>query len=95
MTDAPDIEKTPLEKWFDKFYNLLKDKKWEKAGKSLATQLNNITDTIYDKLTDNKVKEGIHNFNDALTTFYKGLLTYDTKNLVGLSVQALILLPTQ
>lgn len=81
LTDAPDIEKTPLEKWFDEFYNLLKDKKWEEAGKSLATQLNNITDTIYDKLTDPKVKEGIHNFNDALTTFYKGLLTYDTKKL--------------
>lgn len=78
LTDAPDIEKTPLEKWFDEFYNLLKDKKWKEAGKSLATQLNNITDTIYDKLTDPKVKKGIHNFNDALTDFYEGLLDYDT-----------------
>lgn len=78
LTEAPDIEKTPLEKWFDEFYNLLKDKKWKEAGKSLATQLNNITDTIYDKLTDPKVKTGIHNFNDALTDFYEGLLDYDT-----------------
>lgn len=78
LTKAPDIEKTPLEKWFDEFYNLLKDKKWKEAGKSLATQLNNITDTIYDKLTDTKVKKGIHNFNDALTDFYEGLLDYDT-----------------
>lgn len=78
LTEAPDIEKTPLEKWFDEFYNLLKDKKWKKAGKSLATQLNNITDTIYDKLTDPKVEKGIHNFNDALTDFYEGLLDYDT-----------------
>jgi hypothetical protein len=81
LTKAPDIEKTPLEKWFDEFYNLLKDKKWEEAGKSLATQLNNITDTIYDKLTDPKVKNGIHNFNDAITGFYDGLLDYDTKKL--------------
>lgn len=78
LTSAPDIEKTPLEKWFDEFFNLLKDKKWEEAGKSLAKQLNNITDTIYDKLTDTKVKTGIHNFNDALTDFYEGLLDYDT-----------------
>lgn len=81
LTKAPDIEKTPLEKWFDEFFNLLKDKKWKEAGKSLAKQLNNITDTIYDKLTDPKVKEGIHNFNDALTEFYDGLLDYDTKKL--------------
>lgn len=81
LTKAPDIEKTPLEKWFDEFYNLLKDKKWNEAGKSLAKQLNNITDTIYDKLTDTKVKTGIHNFNDALTDFYDGLLDYDTKKL--------------
>lgn len=78
LTEAPDIEKTPLEKWFDEFYNLLKDKKWKEAGKSLAKQLNNITDTIYDKLTDPKVEKGIHNFNDALTDFYEGLLNYDT-----------------
>lgn len=81
LTEAPDIEKTPLEKWFDEFYNLLKDKKWKEAGKSLAKQLNNITDTIYDKLTDPKVKKGISNFNDALTDFYEGLLDYDTKKL--------------
>ena len=81
LTEAPNIEKTPLEKWFDEFYNLLKNKKWEEAGKSLAKQLNNITDTIYDKLTDQKVKTGIHNFNDALTDFYDGLLDYDTKKL--------------
>lgn len=81
LTKAPDIEKTPLEKWFDEFYNLLKDKKWKEAGKSLAKQLNNITDTIYNKLTDPKVKTGIHNFNDALTDFYDGLLDYDTKKL--------------
>lgn len=81
LTEAPDIEKTPLEKWFDEFYNLLRDKKWKEAGESLATQLNNITETIYDKLTDPKVKTGIHNFNDALTTFYDGLLKYDTKKL--------------
>lgn len=81
LTKAPDIEKTPLEKWFDEFYNLLKDKKWEEAGKSLAKQLNNITDTIYNKLTDPKVKTGIHNFNNALTDFYDGLLAYDTKKL--------------
>lgn len=81
LTEAPNIEKTPLEKWFDEFYNLLKDKKWEEAGKSLATKLNNITDTIYDKLTDHKVKKGINNFNDALTDFYEGLLDYDTKKL--------------
>lgn len=81
LTKAPDIEKTPLEKWFDEFFNLLKDKKWKEAGKSLAKQLNNITDTIYNKLTDPKVKTGIHNFNDALTDFYDGLLDYDTKKL--------------
>lgn len=81
LAEAPDIEKTPLEKWFDEFFNLLKDKKWKEAGKSLAKQLNNITDTIYDKLTDPKVKKGIHNFNDALTDFYDGLLDYDTKKL--------------
>lgn len=81
LTKAPDIEKTPLEKWFDEFYNLLKDKKWKEAGKSLAKQLNSITDTIYDKLTDPRVKTGIHNFNDALTEFYDGLLDYDTKKL--------------
>jgi hypothetical protein len=81
LTKAPDLEKTPLEKWFDEFFNLLKDKKWKEAGKSLAKQLNNITDTIYDKLTDPKVKTGIHNFNDALTDFYDGLLDYDTKKL--------------
>lgn len=81
LTKAPDIEKTPLEKWFDEFFNLLKDKKWKEAGKSLAEQLNNITDTIYNKLTDPKVKTGIHNFNDALTDFYDGLLDYDTKKL--------------
>ncbi len=81
LTKAPDIEKTPLEKWFDGFFNLLKDKKWKEAGKSLAKQLNNITDTIYDKLTDPKVKTSIHNFNDALTDFYDGLLDYDTKKL--------------
>lgn len=81
LTKAPDIEKTPLEKWFDEFFNLLKDKKWKDAGKSLAKQLNNITDTIYDKLTDPKVKTSIHNFNDALTDFYDGLLDYDTKKL--------------
>lgn len=81
LTKAPDIEKTPLEKWFDEFFNLLKDKKWKEAGKSLAEQLNNITNTVYDKLTDPKVKTGIHNFNDALTDFYDGLLDYDTKKL--------------
>ena len=81
LTKAPDLKKTPLEKWFDEFYNLLKDKKWKEAGKSLATQLNNITDTIYNKLTDPKVKTGIHNFNDALTDFYDGLLNYDTRKL--------------
>lgn len=81
LTKAPDIEKTPLEKWFDEFYNLLKDKKWNEAGKSLAKQLNSITDNIYNKLTDPKVKTGIHNFNDALTDFYDGLLNYDTKKL--------------
>ena len=81
LTKAPDIEKTPLEKWFDEFFNLLKDKKWKEAGKSLAKQLNNITDTIYNKLTDPKVKTGINNFNDALTDFYDGLLDYDTKKL--------------
>lgn len=81
LTKAPDIGKTPLEKWFDEFFNLLKDEKWKEAGKSLAKQLNNITDTIYDKLTDPKVKTGIRNFNDALTDFYNGLLDYDTKKL--------------
>lgn len=81
LTKAPDIEKTPLEKWFDEFFNLLNDKKWEEAGKSLAKQLNNITDTIYNKLTDTKVKTGINNFNNALTDFYDGLLDYDTKKL--------------
>lgn len=81
LIKAPDIEKTPLEKWLDEFFNLLTDKKWEEAGKSLAKQLNNITDTIYNKLTDPKVKTGIHNFNDALTDFYAGLLAYDTKKL--------------
>lgn len=81
LTKAPDLEKTPLEKWFDEFFNLLKDKKWEEAGKSLAKQLNNITDTIYDKLNDTKIKTGINNFNDALTDFYDGLLDYDTKKL--------------
>lgn len=81
LTKAPDIEKTPLEKWFDEFFNLLKDKKWKEAGKSLAKQLNNITDIIYDKLTDPKVKTSIHNFNDAITDFYDGLLDYDTKKL--------------
>lgn len=81
LTKAPDFEKTPLEKWFDEFFNLLKDKKWEEAGKSLAKQLNNITDTIYNKLTDPRIKTGIHNFNDALTEFYDGLLDYDTKQL--------------
>lgn len=81
LTKAPDIEKTPLEKWFDEFFNLLKDKKWKEAGKSLAKQLNNITDTIYDKLTDPKVRIGIHNFNNAITDFYDGLLDYDTKKL--------------
>lgn len=81
LKEKPDIEKTPLEKWFDEFYNLLKDKKWKEAGKSLAKQLNNITNAIYDKLTDPKVRTGIHNFNDALTDFYDGLLDYDTKKL--------------
>lgn len=81
LTKAPDIEKTPLEKWFDEFFQLIKDKKWEEAGKSLGTQLNNLTNTIYNKLSDPKVKEGIHNFNNALTDFYDGLLIYDTKKL--------------
>lgn len=81
LTKAPDIEKTPLEKWFDEFFNLLKDKKWKEAGKSLAKQLNNITDTIYDKLTDPRVGIGIHKFNNAITDFYNGLLDYDTKKL--------------
>lgn len=81
LTKAPDIEKTPLEKWFDKFFNLLKDKKWNEAGKSLAKQLNNITDTIYNKLTDSKVRIGIYKFNNAITDFYNGLLDYDTKTL--------------
>ena len=79
LTSAPDIEKTPLEKWFDKFYNLLKNKKWEEAGKSLAKQLNKITSTVKNKLSDPKVKKSIHNFNNALTDFYEGLLEYDTK----------------
>lgn len=78
LTEAPDIEKTPLEKWFDEFYNLLKDKKWEEAGKSLAKQLNKITSTVKNKLSDPKVKKSIHSFNDALTDFYEGLLEYDT-----------------
>lgn len=81
LTKAPDIEKTPLEKWFDEFFNLLKDKKWKEAGKSLAKQLNSITNTIYDKLTDPRVKKGIRNFNNAITDFYDGLLDYDTKKL--------------
>lgn len=81
LTKAPDIEKTPLEKWFDEFFNLLKGKKWKEAGKSLANQLNNITDIVYDKLTDPRVKKGIHNFNNAITDFYDGLLDYDTKKL--------------
>ena len=81
LTKSPDREKTPLEKWFDGFFNLLKGKKWKEAGKSLANQLNNITDTVYNKLTDPKVKTGIHNFNNALTDFYDGLLDYDTKKL--------------
>lgn len=81
LTKAPDLEKTPLEKWFDEFFNLLKDKKWKEAGKSLAKQLNNITDTIYDKLTDPRVRIGIHKFNNAITDFYNGLLDYDTKKL--------------
>ena len=79
LTKAPDIEKTPLEKWFDEFYNLLKNKKWKEAGKSLAKQLNNITKKIHDKLSDPKVKKSIDSFNDALTDFYEGLLEYDTK----------------
>lgn len=78
LTSAPDIEKTPLEKWFDEFYNLLKDKKWGEAGKSLAKQLNKITSTVKNKLSDPKVKKSIHSFNDALTDFYEGLLEYDT-----------------
>lgn len=78
LTSAPDIEKTPLEKWFDEFYNLLKDKKWKEAGKSLAKQLNSITKNVHDKLSDPKVKKGIDSFNDALTDFYEGLLEYDT-----------------
>ena len=79
LTEAPKIKKTPFEKWFDEFYNLLKDKKWKEAGKSLAKQLNNITKKIHDKLSDPKVKKGIDSFNDALTDFYEGLLEYDTK----------------
>lgn len=79
LTEAPDIEKTPLEKWFDEFYNLLKDKKWEEAGKSLAKQLNKITSTVKNKLSDPEVKKSIASFNDALTDFYEGLLEYDTK----------------
>ena len=78
LTSAPDIEKTPLEKWFDEFYNLLKNKKWEEAGKSLAKQLNKITSTVKNKLSDPKVKQSIDSFNDALTDFYEGLLEYDT-----------------
>lgn len=78
LTSAPDIEKTPLEKWFDEFYNLLKNKKWEEAGKSLAKQLNKITSTVKNKLSDPKVKKSIDSFNDALTDFYEGLLEYDT-----------------
>lgn len=81
LAEEPDIEKTPLEIWFDEFFNLLKDKKWKEAGKSLAKQLNSITDTIYDKLTDIRVKKGIRNFNNAITDFYDGLLDYDTKKL--------------
>lgn len=79
LTEAPNIEKTPLEKWFDEFYNLLKDKKWKEAGKSLAKQLNKITSTVKNKLSDPKVKKSIHSFNDGLTDFYEGLLEYDTK----------------
>ena len=79
LTSAPDIEKTPLEKWFDEFFNLLKDKKWKEAGKSLAKQLNKITSNVKNKLSDPKVKKSIHSFNDALTDFYEGLLEYDTK----------------
>lgn len=81
LTEAPDIEKTPLEKWFDEFYNLLKDKKWEEAGKSLAKQLNKITSNVKNKLSDPKVKKSIDSFNDALTDFYDGLLDYDTEEL--------------
>ena len=81
LTKAPDLDKTSLEKWFDEFYDLLSNKKWKEAGKSLAQALNNVTDSIYDSLTDPKVKTGIHNFNDALTDFYDGLLEYDTKKL--------------
>lgn len=72
LTSAPDIEKTPLEKWFDEFYNLLKNKKWEEAGKSLAKQLNKITSNIKNKLSDPEVKKSIDSFNDALTDFMKG-----------------------
>lgn len=81
LTKAPDLKKTPLEKWFDNFFNLLKDKKWEEASKSLARQLNNITDTIYNNLNGSKIKTGILNFNVALTEFYNGLLDYDTEEL--------------
>jgi len=81
LTDTPDIEKTPLEKWFDEFYQLLSDKKWKDAGKSLAKALNSVTDSIYNSLTDPKVKTSISSFNNAITDFYDGLLDYDTKKL--------------
>ena len=81
LTKAPDLDKTPLEKWFDEFYDLLSNKKWKEAGKSLAQALNNVTDSIYDSLTDPKVKTSISSFNNALTDFYDGLLEYDTKKL--------------
>jgi uncharacterized protein Yka (UPF0111/DUF47 family) len=79
--NAKKLPKTPLQKWLDKLWDLLSDKKWKAAGKYIASGINNLVNKIYNKLKNPKLYQSIDKFSDAITDFVDGLLDINTFNI--------------
>ena len=73
--------KTPLEEWFDRFFNKLKLKKFKGAGEELAKGVNSLVYKLNTTLEDPKLRTNISKFNDYLTDFASGFVdNFDYRN---------------
>lgn len=71
-------DKTKIEKWLEGLWELLSDRKWKDAGKYIADGTNSLVASLRKTLNDPKLYKGTHDFNEAITDFWDGLLDIDT-----------------
>lgn len=76
-----------ITKFFDELWKLLGEKNWEGVGTHLAKGLNEVNDSIYKLLKNEKNYNKIKKLADNISYFFKGLLNIDTSK-IGANIGA-------